>query len=769
MPRLQGIFGTFGCTPTGTRLVALAISAVVVCGILWLASPVVMAADIGFENIYTDYIKTYSHFAPAGLHTDTENYKAMPLVRRHASCNDCHDPHSAMATPSPLGSYFGAGTQANVSGVRAFYTGVPAGGTPTYVFLSAVVKEYELCFKCHSGYSWGTQTLPKFNWTRGRYWMAGDSASDVIVQETDTAKELNPNNASYHPVVAKGKRPGSERYGWAGNRTFNQTFVPGRNANSVIKCSDCHGSDSTTVKGPHGSNYKYILKRPAPSTEPTYMLNAGRIGNLTYNIAIYQRTSNIVCYECHDVIYYGPGRGHPDGGHAGASPCLGHAPMALDQIGCTTCKVVPIHGDTSARWLMKQENYCYICHHTMSGYETSCPRFYSITDRGKETEETRVHFQSSRVKPGSNYFIPLPTPDMPNLKGLGNVPAYRYYNREDDYILFKHGAPAVANGMYKVKFDQPSSGDRPDGEPVGEIGYEDSIALWTIDHTPTSWVYLSVDGGVHVTNDKNIVLPVNAVDNKGNNVLDVISQHAGGEYDKSNWFAGEVGYGNTIDEIYANGNWFTLDFGDLSKAKTIKLIWSVNELKGAKLPIFIQTKDENGKWVTRGSARHAEDRHGYMDIKGFFPAGTKSYQIRVIPTLNFVDHMAVSVKDEPYKLTKLSLQKAEYTKYKRSSVDVTPILKKRDGAYLPFDYRDQAQLYFKIPAAGKSLTKRDFVFAPVGYYEAGGPVNPDTELEPMTAEKAQDFARVTPAGGYANHYNVQPLDPDDWNERHPTK
>ena len=296
-----------------------------------LGLPAVAAAQGSATDISTDYQKPYSHFAPPGIHTDTESYKNVPLNMRHANCNDCHDPHSATTAVSPRGSYFGAGAQANVSGVLALYWGrnqdgtfnyndliVPAGGTPKYVFKSSVVKEYELCFKCHSGYSWGTQTLPKFNWTKGRYWMAGDSTIDIVVQETDAAKEFNPNNPSYHPVVAQGKTSGSMKPSWANGKTYNQTFVSGWNASSLVKCSDCHRSNegtidpvtkvkTYTISGPHGSIYKSILGRPSPSQDEI-LDKWGDKGSHGWTI----RSTDNICYDCHSYAYFGPGNRHPD-------------------------------------------------------------------------------------------------------------------------------------------------------------------------------------------------------------------------------------------------------------------------------------------------------------------------------------------------------------------------------------------------------------------------------------------------------------------------
>ncbi len=760
------------------------------------------ASGLTYKNIETDYQKTYSHYAPAGKHSDTETYAWDPslgstdverltanLSKRHANCDDCHDPHSATRASSPLGSYFGAGTQANVSGVRPVY-GLTAGTVPQFAFEASVVKEYELCFKCHSSYAFNydlyqaTYGHPMaFNWTKRRYWQPGDPGTDDIINETDTAKEFNPNNVSYHPVLKQGPIPGNKTLTWANGIYFDETFVPGMGAGSYIKCSDCHTSDTNNAKGPHGSNQRYILAARAPTQEPTITrsITLGAIrptnggGRSAAAMVWYIRTTELLCYKCHSVDYYGPGKGHPSHGKHSTN-CTWHRPIALDEVGCATCKATPIHGSVATPYLMIFNNgsWCYNCHPFRAGArgsdymggEPSCPRFYSVASDGTTVEETRVHFQSSRLKAGAEYDVPLPTPDMPNLKGLGNIPAYRYYNRDDDYVLFKKGTPVIdakAN-TYSVTFNQPSSGDRPDGQPVGEVGYEDQISLWTVDHAKDSQVYVSVEGNVTAVKPTDVVTPKTATDNLGNDVTDVIARRTLSTEDRSGWFTGTVGYGNTIDEIYKSGNSFVMDFGDLSSAKTVKLLWGVNEEKGGKLPIYVQTKNAKGQWVTRGSARHSEDRFGYLDLTGLFPKGTRHFQVKIIPTLNSIDYMAIATKDSPVKVNKLPIKQATYTKYQGETTDVTALLNARDNQYVTYDYRDTSNLLFTIPAKDKTLTRRDFLFAPVGYYETGGDINPKATLDPMTAEKAQDFATVTPAGGYANHYNIGLIDPGAWNE-----
>jgi hypothetical protein len=92
--------------------------------------------------------------------------------------------------------------------------------------------EYEIYFKCHSSWT----TLPVTTASGGT--------------PRDSAMQFNPNNRSYHPVEAAGR-----------NQNVNaSSFVNNWNATKTMYCTDCHTSDSTSVRGPHGSLYNYILK-----------------------------------------------------------------------------------------------------------------------------------------------------------------------------------------------------------------------------------------------------------------------------------------------------------------------------------------------------------------------------------------------------------------------------------------------------------------------------------------------------------------------------
>lgn len=63
-------------------------------------------------------------------------------------------------------------------------------------------KIYELCFKCHSDYGWGTGVTTEFNIPDATTNTIGTYATG---ESTNIAKEFNPNNVGHHPVVENGE------------------------------------------------------------------------------------------------------------------------------------------------------------------------------------------------------------------------------------------------------------------------------------------------------------------------------------------------------------------------------------------------------------------------------------------------------------------------------------------------------------------------------------------------------------------------------------
>jgi predicted CXXCH cytochrome family protein len=203
---------------------------------------------------YRHPVTTYTGRHAGPMESQPADFAAAPQNNRHSECTDCHNPHTASGD--------GAGTpaapalsRANLGVSRLLVQNGGAGAAPAFTFaagsdtLSEPRAEYQLCFKCHS--SWTTQPTG----------------------QTDLALELNPANASYHPVEAAGRDPAIE----AG------AFVPGWSAASLTRCGDCHGSDFVgAAGGPHASSYRYILKQPYTASSQSRTMAPDEI-----------------CFQCH--------------------------------------------------------------------------------------------------------------------------------------------------------------------------------------------------------------------------------------------------------------------------------------------------------------------------------------------------------------------------------------------------------------------------------------------------------------------------------------
>jgi predicted CXXCH cytochrome family protein len=209
------------------------------------------------KNVRANFNKTYRHpVALAGRHTTTEdgNPARYGTANRHSECADCHNVHQltpdAVAPTPPFAS-------TALKGVARVAVNNLSSGSQTYTFRSAAdptpVKEYELCFLCHSG--WTTQP----------------------VGQTNFAAKFNDRNPSFHPVEAVGK-----------NLNINPvTFTNGWTETSLVYCTDCHTSDDPTLRGPHGSANPWILKRPYTRSNSPAL------------------ASNGLCFECHSYAVYG--------------------------------------------------------------------------------------------------------------------------------------------------------------------------------------------------------------------------------------------------------------------------------------------------------------------------------------------------------------------------------------------------------------------------------------------------------------------------------
>ncbi len=220
------------------------------------------------KNIYTVFHLAKVHpVAAIGKHRNLDVLYPDDLgaANRHAECYDCHSPHQAKNMPKRVetGLWYPAtvtsasnlvansGPLTGATGVEP--TTAPLWAARTYITLNAATKEYQICYKCHSGYAIQNTVTPLASWV-------GLSSPYII---TDQAWEFSPGNKSAHPVEVDL----SSQTGSYGTRSLTAAqLLPPWNASvgaQTMYCSDCHGADSensSDPRGPHGSNSAFMLK-----------------------------------------------------------------------------------------------------------------------------------------------------------------------------------------------------------------------------------------------------------------------------------------------------------------------------------------------------------------------------------------------------------------------------------------------------------------------------------------------------------------------------
>jgi predicted CXXCH cytochrome family protein len=241
----------------------------------------------------------YSHDALATSdHTQSAVNEFGGVSNRHSECADCHDSHNARATPDSAQTVNGWDASGRLSGVSGVSVVNGAAGTaPTYTFLSGITasatnlmtREYQLCFKCHSGFTKLTDNT-------------GLKPSQYAL---DKGVEFNPANPSFHPVEAAGTnqtpKMAASLLGTSPYKLWN--FTP----TSTIRCLNCHTSSSTPdatalplpgagdALAPHTSANRGILLR-------NYTDRVLKSTNAAYSAGDFA-----LCYVCHGEAPFSSG------------------------------------------------------------------------------------------------------------------------------------------------------------------------------------------------------------------------------------------------------------------------------------------------------------------------------------------------------------------------------------------------------------------------------------------------------------------------------
>jgi predicted CXXCH cytochrome family protein len=203
--------------------------------------------------------KIYRH--PIGQNQGSHNRKEhLPMEKPHVECVDCHNVHVAG------GQEAASGVKRSLKGV----SGISADSTASPI----ATREYEICFKCHSGGSAGNFVALR--------------RANRMIQEPDQMKRFRVSNPSLHPVTIDRRSNGES------------LRVEVRSSMIRIDCTDCHNSDDskkagkTGPNGPHASRFEHILmaRYEMPSA-------SGK----NQNGCIDYRTKYDLCFRCHADNY----------------------------------------------------------------------------------------------------------------------------------------------------------------------------------------------------------------------------------------------------------------------------------------------------------------------------------------------------------------------------------------------------------------------------------------------------------------------------------
>ncbi len=388
-------------------------------------------------DVRTDFLKASRHPAltVSGKHSDREDYQNLPVADRHAECADCHDPHAARPYGGPNGiprnAPWIAGPNYNVSGVAPDYTGVPSGGTPAFTFKKPADYLYELCFKCHTSFSWGGQTPPVV------------PSETTGVPQPDKAREFNVNNPAFHPVLRQGRNGGIRP------EAFNPNA--GVSADSQVYCTDCHGRDETDPNtltrpyGPHGSANPFILKGPA-----TRIGAGGGMGGGGGGV-----TPNEVCFRCHSYDVYYNGILDPQGNHYTRYVSAGDGGGGMGGGGGGMGGNCPQDGQGRISYhcfhVQGQGRPCLACHAPHGTMQSVVQTVYD--------NQTGFTFQSEELDPAHAGDCPTPENCWRGTRRL---------------LAFRGAASGATQGIYRVEWnltdaDQNGVPDNADGNPADNV------------------------------------------------------------------------------------------------------------------------------------------------------------------------------------------------------------------------------------------------------------------------------------------------------------
>lgn len=173
---------------------------------------------VASEDVRADFQKPFRHRVERAVGSSAKLAGGRVDTSR-VGCSDCHNAHGSNDTPA---------VKPQVPGAMRAVMGVSSAGG----IVQEARYEYEVCYKCHT---YATQRNLARQIRRAR-------------MQSSLRERFNPSAISFHPVEATGRNPDVP------------SLVPPWDENSRVSCTDCHSNDSG-VRGPHGSQYRYLLAR----------------------------------------------------------------------------------------------------------------------------------------------------------------------------------------------------------------------------------------------------------------------------------------------------------------------------------------------------------------------------------------------------------------------------------------------------------------------------------------------------------------------------
>lgn len=237
-------------------------------------------------NVFAEFAKVGHPFSSAG-NTHDANETVLLNQNRHATCVDCHNPHSANQVSAFLPP----------PGIRVSQNGIQGiSATDGITVLSPAVNQYENCLRCH-GSSTGKTALPA---TFGYLPVWAVASGDPLNEIPPFALLATSSHPVMHDRTSPFPQPSLRAF-----MVNEDGATPGRAMGTRIFCTDCHNSDDnrefggTGANGPHGSRWTHILERryefsqaPAPGQ---------MITNLFPNPDLSVNGPYALCAKCHDL------------------------------------------------------------------------------------------------------------------------------------------------------------------------------------------------------------------------------------------------------------------------------------------------------------------------------------------------------------------------------------------------------------------------------------------------------------------------------------